>query len=111
MPKAYVVVEIDVQDAAAYERYKALAPAAIAAHGGRYLVRGGSTETLEGGWAPPRFVILEFPSAAAGRAWWGSREYASARAIRHASAHSRMVLAEGLEPDADPASAARRSSR
>lgn len=111
MPRGYVVVEIDIHDPVAYERYKELAPASIAAHGGRYLARGAPAETLEGGWAPPRFVILEFPSPAAGRAWWGSREYAPAKGIRHASANSKMVLVEGLEPDADPASAARRSAR
>jgi uncharacterized protein (DUF1330 family) len=55
---AYVVVEIAVHDAQTYERYKQLAPPAIAAYGGRYLARGGTTEALEGTWSPPRFVIL-----------------------------------------------------
>lgn len=60
---AYVAVEIIVKDAETYERYKQLAPPSIAAYGGRYLVRGGKTETLEGSWLPSRFVILEFPNA------------------------------------------------
>jgi uncharacterized protein (DUF1330 family) len=102
---AYVVVEIDVQDAVTYEKYRALAPASIAAYGGRYLVRGGATEPLEGSWRPPRFVILEFPSMDRARAWWSSPEYAAARALRQASAQTEMLLAEGLatQPGSGPA--------
>ena len=59
---AYFVVEIDVQDAAAFEEYRKQVPATIARYGGRYLVRGGATETLEGDWRPGRIGILEFPS-------------------------------------------------
>lgn len=93
---AYVVVEIAVHDAQTYERYKQLAPPAIAAYGGRYLARGGVTEALEGTWSPPRFVILEFPSVERARAWWSSPEYAAAKALRQASAETRMLLVEGL---------------
>ena len=101
---AYVVVDIAIQDPATYERYKELAPASIAAYGGRYLVRGGTTTPLEGGWRPERRVILEFPTAAQARAWPASSEYAPARALRHASADARMVLIEG--PSFDPAARA-----
>ena len=93
---AYVVVEIEVQDPSRYERYKQLAPPTIAAYGGRYLVRGGVCETLEGDWRPPRFVILEFPDLDRARAWWGSPEYAEGKALRHAAATSRMLLVEGV---------------
>lgn len=93
---AYVIVEIEVQDAQRYETYKQLAPPAIAAHGGRYLARGGAVETLEGGWAPKRLVILEFPSIEKAKAWWHSPEYAEAKALRHATSRSRMVVIDGL---------------
>lgn len=93
---AYVAVQIDVRDAATYERYKELAPPSIAAYGGRYLVRGGATTTLEGEWSPARFVILEFPSVDLARRWWDSREYAEAKALRQASASTQMLLVEGL---------------
>ena len=93
---AYLVVEITVKDAVTYERYKQLAPPSIAAYGGRYLVRGGKTETLEGEWQPARFVILEFPSVQQARAWWESPEYAEAKALRQASADTEMILVEGL---------------
>lgn len=101
---AYVVVEIVIHDPVAYERYKLLAPPSIAAYGGRYVVRGGATELLEGRRHPARFVILEFPSAERARAWWASPEYAAAKALRQASATTEMLLAEGLEPGAAPPS-------
>ena len=93
---AYIIVEINVKDAETYERYKQLAPPSIAAHGGRYLIRGGKVETLEGAWQPKRFVMLEFPSAEQARAWWASPEYAPAKALRQASASTEMILVEGV---------------
>lgn len=99
---AYVIVQISVHDAQTYERYKQLAPPSIAQYGGRYLVRGGMTQPLEGTWQPPRLVLLEFPSVERAQAWWGSPEYAAAKALRHASAHTMMLLAEGLPPPEAP---------
>jgi len=93
---AYVVVEIDVTDTEAYERYKAMAPPSIALYGGRYLVRGAPVECLEGAWDPPRFVVLEFPDAERARAWWASPEYAPAKALRQSSAGTEMILVEGV---------------
>lgn len=95
---AYVVVQIGIHDLVRYERYKTLAPPSIAAYGGRYLVRGGPSELLEGEWQPARLVILEFPDAARARAWWSSPEYAPAKAIRQACARTEMLLIEGREP-------------
>ena len=99
---AYVVVQITIQDAATYARYRELAPPSIAAYGGRYIVRGGATDVLEGAWRPPRFVMLEFPSAEQARAWWASPEYAAAKALRQASAHTEMLLVEGLSNTGAP---------
>ncbi len=93
---AYVIVDIEVTDPATYETYKQLAPPAVAAYGGRYVARGGRTETLEGDWAPTRLVILQFESIERARAWLESPEYREARALRHRSARSRMVVIEGL---------------
>jgi len=95
---AYVVVDITVRDGERYERYKQLAAPAVAAYGGRYLVRGGRAEILEGAWLPPRFVILEFPTAEAGRAWWASAEYAAAKSLRQECADTNMLLVEGVPP-------------
>jgi uncharacterized protein (DUF1330 family) len=94
--KAYVIVDIEVQDQAVYEKYKALAPPAIAAHGGRYLARGGRTEVLEGTWSPKRAVVLEFPSVEKARAWWASAEYAEGKVLRQACARTNMIVVEGV---------------
>ncbi len=59
---AYIIVEIDVHDPEIYEEYKRLTPASLAAHGGRFVVRGGQTETLEGDWIPQRIVVLNLPT-------------------------------------------------
>jgi len=95
---AYVVVQIGVEDPARYEEYKRLAPPSIAVYGGRYVVRGGASEVLEGDWRPPRLVILEFPDAARARAWWASPEYAAAKAIRQGCARTQMLLVDGVAP-------------
>ncbi|HEU5041815.1 MAG TPA: DUF1330 domain-containing protein [Gemmatimonadales bacterium] len=95
---AYVVVQIGVEDPARYEEYKRLAPPSIAAYGGRYVVRGGTSEVLEGDWHPPRLVILEFPDPARARAWWASPEYAAAKAVRQSCARTQMLLIDGIAP-------------
>jgi uncharacterized protein (DUF1330 family) len=66
-----------------YEEYKKLAPSAVAAYGGKYLARGGKTETLEGDWSPKRLVILEFENTARAKGWLNSPEYRAARQLRH----------------------------
>jgi uncharacterized protein (DUF1330 family) len=93
---AYVIVDIEVKDPAAYEEYKRLAPPAIAAFGGRYLARGGASEVLEGTWAPRRLVILEFPTVERAKQWWGSREYGPAKTLRQVCADADMVVIEGV---------------
>jgi uncharacterized protein (DUF1330 family) len=91
-------VQVTVRDPVAYERYKQLAQGAVAAYGGRYVVRGGPTTILEGSWQPPRLVVLEFPDAERARAWWNSAEYAPGKALRQACAETEMLLVEGMSP-------------
>jgi uncharacterized protein (DUF1330 family) len=92
---AYVIVDIEVTDPVRYEEYKELAAPAVAAYGGRYVVRGGATETLEGDWIPKRLVVLEFESVDQARAWWSSPEYSPAKALRQQTANTEMIVAEG----------------
>ena len=94
---AYIVVEVKVNDPERYEKYKAMVPQSLAAYGGRFLVRGGKVENLEGEWAPKRFVMVEVPSVEKAKAWWNSNEYAEAKALRHATAKSQMIVVEGVE--------------
>ncbi len=93
---AYVIVDIDVKDPSTYKEYVALAPATVAAYGGRYLARGGKAETLEGEWVPKRLVILEFESLQQARAWLDSPEYGPVKKLRHKAAVSNMVSIEGV---------------
>lgn len=93
---AYIVVEVEVNNADRYENYKAMVPPSLEAYGGRFLVRGGKVETLEGNWAPRRFVIVEFSSLEKAKAWWSSAEYAEAKALRQATAKTQMIVVEGV---------------
>ncbi len=93
---AYVIVDIQVTDPVGYEGYKKLAPPIVAAYGGKYLARGGKTETLEGDWSPKRLVILEFESAERAKAWLNSPEYRAARQLRHQTTQTNMVVIEGV---------------
>jgi uncharacterized protein (DUF1330 family) len=95
---AYLIANIEVTDAEAFERYRAAVPPVIAAHGGRYIVRGGEKHALEGDMALRRLVILEFPSLAAARAFYDSPDYAPLLALRLASTRSQVVLVEGYAP-------------
>jgi uncharacterized protein (DUF1330 family) len=94
---AYVIVDVDVHDPERYVRYRELARPVVEAFGGKYLARAGRTETLEGDWAPTRLVILEFPSIEQAHLWLNSEEYREARALRHATATTRMVVIEGYD--------------
>jgi uncharacterized protein (DUF1330 family) len=59
---AYVISDLEVRDPGLVEEYRRLAATSIAKQGGRYIVRGGETETVEGNWAPKLIVIVEFPT-------------------------------------------------
>jgi uncharacterized protein (DUF1330 family) len=93
---AYVIVETDVHDAEQYERYKAASPGAIAAGGGRFVVRGGEIAVLEGDWQPKRLVVLEFEDLDAAKRWYDSPEYREAKELREGAAKLHMVAVEGL---------------
>lgn len=95
MPKAYVLVDMQVTDPEQYRGYMALSGPAVEAAGGRYLARGGPTEVLEGERQPNRTVILEFDDAEAARAWYGSERYRQARAAREGAAIGSLILVEG----------------
>lgn len=92
---AYIIANVTLTDAEKYEAYKALAPAAIAAHGGRYLARGGQMKTLEGEPESRRVVILEFPSLEAAETFYNSAEYVAAREKRRGAAEMQLILVDG----------------
>ncbi len=93
---AYVIAEADVSDPEKYEGYRKLTPGAIAAHGGRFIVRGGRTEALEGDWRPKRVVVIEFPSFERAKAFYDSPEYLAARKARAGAATMDLILVDGV---------------
>ncbi|HEY7142200.1 MAG TPA: DUF1330 domain-containing protein [Methylomirabilota bacterium] len=92
---AYVIVDIEVTDPARYAEYGQRVPQTIAAYGGRFLVRGGAHEVLEGTWRPRRLVVVEFPSLAQARRWYDSEEYREPKAMRLAASNGNVVFVEG----------------
>jgi len=92
-----VIVETDIADLERYEQYKAASPAAIAAGGGRFRVRGGELVVLEGDWQPSRLVVLEFEDLAAAKRWYESGVYQEAKKLREGAAHLRMVAVQGVD--------------
>ncbi len=92
---AYVIVEVSIDDAVAYEDYKKLTPAAVAAYDGKFIVRGGQAETLEGDWQPERIVVLGFPTVERAKEWWSSEIYKEAKVIRQRAATTRMIVVPG----------------
>jgi uncharacterized protein (DUF1330 family) len=92
---AYVIGEIEVTDPATYEEYRKQVMAVVTKYGGKFIVRGGRVETLEGDWAPKRFVALEFPSLEQAQKWYRSPEYAPLIALRQKASRGKLVLVEG----------------
>ena len=91
----YVFMQADVTDPDGYEEFKSLASAAIADHGGRYLVRGGAMQPLEGEWGS-RVVLLEFPTYAAALAFYNSDAYQKARQVRLRSSTGSVLAMDGI---------------
>jgi len=93
---AYIIAEIEVQDPKTYEEYRRGVQPTIDQYGGRFLVRGGQAELLEGSQQPPRVVVLEFPDMARLRAWYDSPEYRPLRDLRQRASVGRFIRVEGI---------------
>ena len=92
---AYVLAEVEVTNPDGYKEYTAHVPATIARYGGRFLVRGGACEALEGEWPKVRRVIIEFPDMETAKRWWDSPEYGKPKAMRLANSKGRLILLDG----------------
>jgi len=91
---AYIIVDVEIHNPKEYENYRMMVPPTLEKYQGKFIVRGGKTESLEGGWDPKRIVVLEFPSVELAKSWWASDEYAPAKALRERTAKSKMILVE-----------------
>jgi uncharacterized protein (DUF1330 family) len=93
---AYIIVDIEITDPAGYEEYKKLAGATVEKYGGKYIVRGGAVETLEGDWEPKRIVVLEFESVQRAKEWLNCEAYREPRKMRHRTAKTKMIVVESV---------------
>jgi uncharacterized protein (DUF1330 family) len=93
---AYVIVDVDVNDPDRYAEYSKPVHESIAKHGGRFLVRGGHCEALEGEWRPRRLVVIEFPSMDAALEWYHSDDYQELAKIRWSASTANFLVAEGV---------------
>src|SRR5687767_14197312 len=96
MPKAYVVIDVEVTNGGAYQEYLQMANGTHDPYGGRFVVRGGNPEPVEGGWATKRVVIIEFPTRENALRWYRSAEYQRARQKRLGAADFRAVIVDAL---------------
>lgn len=92
----YVIVNDEISDEAAFAEFRQKVGATVAAHGGRYLVRGGATEVIDGDWAPDRLVVIEFDSVDQAKAWLNSDDFLAIKELRVSSASASVVVAEGV---------------
>jgi uncharacterized protein (DUF1330 family) len=92
---AYVIADLTITDPQGFEEYRQMVPATIAQYGGKYVVRGGRVETLEGTWEPKRLVVIEFESAERAKQWWACEEYRGAKALRQRTAQTNLIIIEG----------------
>jgi len=93
---AYIIADVEITDPARYAEYVRVVPETIAKYGGRFVVRGGRAETLEGSWSPKRIVILEFPTFERAREWWASEEYRAPRSLRQSASVGRLIVVQGI---------------
>ncbi len=93
---AYVIVDIEITDPEKYQEYVKMVPPSIAAYGGRFVVRGGKADNLEGDWDPKRIVVLEFDSVERVKEWWASEEYQAPKALRQSASVARMIVVQGV---------------
>ena len=94
---AYIIVEVSIHNPTEYEDYKKLTPPSLKPFDGKFIVRGGKAETLEGDWNPERIVVLEFPTIEKAKAWWNSEGYAPAKALRQRTSKKKMIVVPGFE--------------
>jgi uncharacterized protein (DUF1330 family) len=93
---AYIIGDLTVTDLPTMEEYRKLVPATLAKYGGRFLVRGGAHQTVEGDWKPNRLVVLEFPTMEQARRWYDSEEYREPKAMRLRAGRANMIMVEGV---------------
>ena len=98
MPKGYIIGHITVHDPEAYKEYVEKETPILLASGGRFLVRGGQAQVVEGQ-AEERHVVFEFDSFETALASYRDPAYQEVAKIRHATATSTILIVEGHDED------------
>jgi uncharacterized protein (DUF1330 family) len=93
---AYIIADLTVTDLPTMEEYRKQVPATVAKYGGRFLVRGGAQQIVEGDWKPNRVVVLEFPSMEQAKRWYDSEEYREPKAMRLRAGRANLIMVEGV---------------
>ena len=93
---AYVIVDSEITDQAVFNDYLERVPAVVQAHGGKYLVRGGAIEIVQGDWTPRRLVVMEFETVEQARTWQNSADYAELKGLLNRSSNTAVVIVEGV---------------
>jgi len=93
---AYMIVDLEITDLEGFREYQKRVGSTLESYGGKFLVRGGNYETLEGDWHPHRLVMLEFPSVEQAKRWYNSDEYAPVKDIRLKTANTQGILIQGV---------------
>jgi uncharacterized protein (DUF1330 family) len=92
----YILAKVNVTDMKKYQEYLKVTPATIAKHGGKFIVRGGEMETLEGAPVTERIVVLEFPSYQKAKEWYRSTDYQNAKKLREGAAEASFIAINGV---------------
>jgi uncharacterized protein (DUF1330 family) len=94
--KGYIIVDVKITNAVDYENYRKETQGTLGAYEGKFIVRGGKSETLEGDWETGRIVVIEFPSVEKAKAWWSSEAYEKIKPIRQRNSISKLIVVEGI---------------
>ena len=93
---AYVIVDVEVTDPVKFAEYGGLVPGTVEKYGGKYLVRGGTIEKIEGKWEPTRVVVIEFESVEQAKRWYDSDEYSGPKQLRREASKANLLIVEGV---------------
>lgn len=92
----YALIDVEITDQAAFAEFREQAPAVVEAHGGRFLVRGGAAEVVQGDWTPHRVVVIEFESVERAKSWWNSPAHTELRAMADGCSNTTTTIVEGV---------------
>ena len=96
MAAGYALIDVEVTDQAAFAEFRERAPSVVEAHGGKFLVRGGATEVVQGDWTPHRVIVIEFDSVERAKSWWNSPAHTELRAMADRCSRTTTTIVEGV---------------